>query len=691
MKKLEENCKKLNRVPLYIEYFLLVVAIFGMNKLHSSELDFLTLFPLPQSKINQIECKNIDTTNFIDLLKKFDLTANKKIIFQYDRFTHLNGLQNGIINKSLGFIDCCFEDKFLMDACHIQGNLVFNRCNLIRSFSFTDIIIKDSLTIKNSHFNDVVETSIKGKRINTLIFKNIISNNRFNITIGSTEIMGMSSFDSIPNSILKIRNCTFNDTTNFFSLYSSELELHGNTFTKRFNLKNEGEKLASLIVTHNTFNDVEIQGVEFDNEVSFSGELFKGLVIFDFLTFNKNVVFSNVTFDSAVIFKNTQFKSGLNFSTSVKFRANLIFDNVTFAGNIDFSNVQFDSTIVIKKNCTFCPGVKLNFSNSKINEINFDYDDLPDSLDFFNSTIVDEVYLHKIIKDEPNMTDSLTFCSINLTTKDIDKVNLFYHDFHLCFNKTDKIHKHWVYNKLLYKYQKEGMIYSHEKLNREYQAIVYTELDPHNETQYPVWGSFGKFFGKAINEANEFWWGYGYEKERMLFWTLIFFLSFTLINVFFGRFLNENIYISKNVTFLKLGCGFQKLYSSIKIELGSNKELLKTKNDKILSENSYSSGIKWVCKKKVFLVYYLKNFCIYSNFVWKGFLLLIKRFLNSLHYTVIIFFSLLIVFKRLKYSVNLNFRGAVSLIYILLVHVTGTISIAYLANYIFLIGAVPFL
>ena len=205
-------------------------------------------------------------------------------------------------------------------------------------------------------------------------------------------------------------------------------------------------------------------------------------------------------------------------------------------------------------------------------------------------------------------------CYINLTDASIEKFRFRYKRFKLWFPEEESIGyelKANVFEELLQNQEKEGFTQSYEILDKEYQEFKYTDRD----SKYGV-------FGHLINWVDKKWWGYGYNKELIIWNVITIFLILSFINSFFLCYLTKHVYENKNIV-------------------------------KLLSKHKKKNLGQWFAS-----------------------------FRYSLFYTAIIFFSFKIDMEKLNYSANLDGWKILNLTYFMVMYLGGLVCLAYLANYI---------
>lgn len=348
-----------------------------------------------------------------------------------------------------------------------------------------------------------------------------------------------------------------------------------------------------------TFNDTaEFKLVNFALRADFMETQFDSLVTFIETTFLSTAYFYKSVFDSKANFIMVQFDSTAYFSKSM-FNQTAYFERVRFNSETNFDWVQFDSLACFKYS-EFNSEV---FINNTV---------LPEYLDLSHITkISNEIDLTTTI-----INPKYECCYINLTGSSIDKIRFRYNRFRLWFPSGDSIgyeFKANVYEQLLEKQKKEGFTQSYEALDKEYKEFQYID----SESRYS-W-----IIGHSLNWINKKWWGYGYEKWRIIWNVFIIYLLFSFINVFILKHLITRVYVNQKIEKLRISQTSNKWYNRV------------------------------------------------FNYFW-----------YSLFYTAVIFFGVKFDMDKLKYEENLDGLKRLNLIYFFIIYLGGFVCLAYLANYI---------
>lgn len=170
---------------------------------------------------------------------------------------------------------------------------------------------------------------------------------------------------------------------------------------------------------------------------------------------------------------------------------NLIFKNCILKGSLDLDSCSFDSSSTLVLENTY----------------------LPDTLDLTSAEVGQKINLLNA-----NQNFDGKKCELILTGFDLEKIDLQYSNFHLCFpakvandvRKRDYISS--VYQLLLKKFEQTGFNESHRLLD-----IEYNEWKSKSDRTLVV---------------SDYWWKFGYEKWRIIIYSLLFCLIFSCINYF---------------------------------------------------------------------------------------------------------------------------------------------------------------
>ena len=262
---------------------------------------------------------------------------------------------------------------------------------------------------------------------------------------------------------------------------------------------------------------------QFHSACDFSWAQFDSISGFNSTHFHSTSNFSHAEFHSVCNFNHAKFDKESNFSYT-HFRHKLVLTHLYLTGNtvFDFSYAVLPDTIDISNN----PGIFLGIPAT----IDFT---LADSLDGkLSSTKI--IFLQKaanIVKNYFYPFDTIgeyrKHC-INLYNTDVSKIKIDYDHFkfyaaEIDKNDTDKLSPEVtksIYEGMLKNFKDRGQTDSYEKLDIEYKRLK-AGLKPHDFS------------------LQDWWWRYGYEKERVFKHAILFILLFSIINFFFLHLLND--------------------------------------------------------------------------------------------------------------------------------------------------------
>jgi uncharacterized protein YjbI with pentapeptide repeats len=367
------------------------------------------------------------------------------------------------------------------------------------------------------------------------------------------------------------------------------------------------------------YKDINFQWAQLSKNTVMSYSVFKGTVNFyNAIFLGKEANFYGVTFDQSVWFKDADFKSPTDFSDAkfagdlqntnqvnadfqnAVFRDTVKFNGANFSTPASFSNVTFQDNVNFS-NATF--GYSVNFSNASFNgKTNFYNTKLPVYLDFSH-------IIHINNKIDLTTTSSSAFgerTKINLVNSRIDKILINYNQFELYF-PDNASHKQiaYVYESLLNSFKNRGLNKDYRELYIEYEHYKY-DL---NEQSY-------------MALIQDWWWDYGFAKERIFIWIGAIIGIFTLINNLF---------------------------------------------------------IMWLMRY-AFEVSFLTPYCQNTNVQDNRFVQFMQNIPVSLIYTTVIFFGSLLGFKR-EFTYFKNHHILVN-VYLFTIMVTGLVCAMFILNFL---------
>jgi len=352
--------------------------------------------------------------------------------------------------------------------------------------------------------------------------------------------------------------------------------------------------------------------IGFKSLADFSGAKFVSQADFSKVEFDSLADFSKVEFDSLADFSGANFDALVKFS-EVKFVSQANFSGAKFDSMVDFSEAEFDSIA--------------NFSGSKFKSIisfsGVKWNDKAIFRDMTLPSIMNFDDIKKITNEIDftfcNLDTGQQVCKINLVDTDISKIKLRYSRFALEFPLSVEYEKKSnVYEQLLAMQKKHGFSESFEKLDKEYRSFKYTTKKDSSDIIV---------LGHVYNFAQKNWWGYGYDKEKVVWNTFILLFIFSLINYRFFQLMNERVYKIDNVW------------------------------------DAYEKRKKTLQKK----ITVISGISFYPN-----------KLVYTFYYTSLIFFGLKLSIEKINYS----HPGGVA--YLLFQYTVGLICLAYIANFIIL-------
>ncbi len=188
--------------------------------------------------------------------------------------------------------------------------------------------------------------------------------------------------------------------------------------------------------------------------------------------------------------------------------ANISFGNVQLLGKTDFSS------------CKFLGDATLEFERTE----------LPDTLDFSNTEFANLVDLTGTVANPSGP------CYINLLHADIDKIKMQYGNFRLYFPNNMKTNPERydeitsTYDRLLASMSANGFKDSYEELDCEYKLWKASRVPPKSS----YFTDYANKLVYAVNLVGGYiayaWWKFGYARERVVLWTLLFLIIFAAFN-----------------------------------------------------------------------------------------------------------------------------------------------------------------
>lgn len=281
-------------------------------------------------------------------------------------------------------------------------------------------------------------------------------------------------------------------------------------------------------------NNVQFYNSLFLGRSSFAYDVFDGKTSFNGCIFNDpNIDYSSKTFDldinGGTSFLETQFKKYTDFD-GVYFKNEAFFVKTIFFDVVSFDQTDFRKVVHFND---------VAFSNvAYFNMVNF-----TEGVDFGGAVLPDTLYFRYVseIGKEMDLTSCVLnpekkVCYLNLVGSNIDKIRINYDQFKLYFLQRDTENEiTYVYQKLLKKFQDDGFTDSYQKLDVEFQKYRYNKA--------------GQWFRSWLQE---WWWNFGYNKEKIFQNSLILLLFFFILNVLIGikygyNFLIKEVYEVENI------------------------------------------------------------------------------------------------------------------------------------------------
>jgi len=363
--------------------------------------------------------------------------------------------------------------------------------------------------------------------------------------------------------LIGLKSIYCQDTLNYYQHHFFNNVIFADSITQNKCIVQDG-KISNEII-----KAAKLKSVRIDCDlVRFEETSFDSLADFKLIHFMRSAIFENVSFFGKSSFAYDIFEQPVSFSGCVfsdhiskefndmgydldvrggtsflktHFKAPVDFEMIFFKNVLYFKQAKFDSAVsfvcsIFLKNVYFSDAVfskRLEFTYAKfIDGADFSGMVLPDTLDF---DVVTE-----ITKELDLTSTRLSFnnkvCYINLSGSDIDKIRINYNQFKLFFKKIDTDNDITsVYQKLLNKFKSDGQDESYQRLDIEFQKYKY------------------KKSGQRLKSwVQEWWWNYGYNKEKVFFNTITLLIFFYILNILIGliwgyNFLLDNVYYLENI------------------------------------------------------------------------------------------------------------------------------------------------
>ncbi|MCP4580868.1 MAG: hypothetical protein GY839_04575 [candidate division Zixibacteria bacterium] len=350
--------------------------------------------------------------------------------------------------------------------------------------------------------------------------------------------------------------------------------------------------IPGIIFDFSSFSKrVEFYYAHFESELSFNSAEFKSDAVFNDVIFNSLISFGGADFRSFASFYGTMFKDTANFDGSIfnaltnfyetDFGTSASFKHATFKDDVNFAHANFNSAVVDFENATF-DSTAFFWHTTFGPMVIFREASFLKNAEFYGAKLPDTLDLRSVtqIKGKLDFTYSLPprlskKCLIALAGADISKIKLRMDLFELWFpdssfivqdgfivqaGKKDTViaadttilndsslvitadtligiwdkeifshdHKIAVYEQLLEKLASDGMMESFKILDIDYRKFKAKHS-----------GGFSWYF---LDTFQDWWWNYGYTKERVFIWAIGFWLLFSFINLFFYHKLIDGVY-----------------------------------------------------------------------------------------------------------------------------------------------------
>ncbi|MDW3193072.1 MAG: pentapeptide repeat-containing protein [Cytophagales bacterium] len=373
------------------------------------------------------------------------------------------------------------------------------------------------------------------------------------------------------------------------------------------NFKGPGNFLFAVFLSEFNAGRLNFEQEAYFEESRFEGDFFlsghfKGNARFASAEFHSDAMFSGETqFYQLADFQGARFLYDADFSLSV-FKADVQFNYTRFGEVAYFDDARFER------------------------EASFLKIQLPDTLSFRNIRTNSIIDLTSVELDSAQLATHRK-CYLDLRDAPIDKFKLRYDQFQVFWPEkigaSDYESLTNVYEGLLKNFKDRVYLTSYETLDKEYQAFK----DLQNPNASPI--------KKMMNRVNFYWNNYGYNKERIWLWTLIFLLISTLVNWLAFPYLSKVVYPIEII------------------------------------DTALYEGKPW--RRKQFKTTGLLWNKVHGN---------VKYFSLAFFYTSLIFFGLKISTDRM------NYRKPVGIILIYTEYLLGLICLGYLANFIISSGLI---
>ncbi|MCW3123031.1 MAG: hypothetical protein JWQ38_2523 [Flavipsychrobacter sp.] len=287
----------------------------------------------------------------------------------------------------------------------------------------------------------------------------------------------------------------------------------------------------------------ESEPFEIKNAINFFGTIFQPKVDLSQIVFNENAFF-NADFNKDVDFSLSHFNKDVSFANSV-FWENATFWNTHFNSCANFSGVTLKGSANFT-GCIFRKPISFSYLNlDDSSTLDFGSASLPDSIDFsFVNNTKTEIDFTRCLFIDSSRIDKRTGeyrpHYINLNKSAIPNIHIDYSHFRLLFKhvKADRSNStsyvldtilpddvKSIYEAVLKNFKERGQMDSYKELDIEYQKYKGSKSVLKWRSWLPNW-----------------WWGFGYYKEKVFKHTLEFLSFFILVSFIFLKSLQNNIY-----------------------------------------------------------------------------------------------------------------------------------------------------
>ncbi|UTW62150.1 hypothetical protein KFE98_19415 [bacterium SCSIO 12741] len=385
---------------------------------------------------------------------------------------------------------------------------------------------------------------------------------------------------------------------------------YGNSIGSNFRI--DTLEAQNLIIQYSESWKSYLEQLRIENKVDISGIEGKSIEVHELFAGGEFNLSENYVMD-LYLRRSTVEKRFMCFGNEVI--GDFYLDRLHFHSNAEFTLNEVDSSLIMI-DCDFSTSPNLSFDGLAAQQLTLRDCQLPDTL-----TLKDLVIENQIDLSQNNVIgERNTPCVLVIDESVIGKLKLRYSNFQLLIpeelSSVQFEQYSYLFETLLSDHQEYGFMASYETLDKDYQRFKLS--------QNPNDSKLVQSIGKILSLLNEYWNGYGYEKERIWFNSFFLIFLFGLINWILFPFLISEVY-------------------PIKAIAESNNRLVAQKINR--SQN-------------------VKHFFLMRN-------------------PYMVFFYTCLIFFGLKISVeNLKFDHKISVVYILLQYTMGLICLAYMANFV---------